>query len=98
MDSTCQALIERFGGKIVYDVGPDDYIHPAVMEAVDHMVGDDPLWKRNPHLASYRARMKAKAEQDKNKLLRTKEDSLQSYLKRMKHLAKRTAKYASPQP
>jgi hypothetical protein len=95
MNSTCQDIIDKFGGKIVYDVGPDDYIHPAVMEAVDHMVGDDPLWERNPHLASYRARMKAKAEQDKNKLLRTEKDTLQSYLKRMKRLSKRTAKYAS---
>jgi hypothetical protein len=95
MDLACQAIIDKFGGKIVYDVGPDDYIHPAVMEAVDHMVGDDPLWERNPHLASYRARQRAKGEQDKNQLLRTEKDSLQSYLKRVNQLAKRTAKYAS---
>ena len=82
---------------MVYDVGPDDYIHPAIMDVVDHMVGDDPAWERNPHLTSYRARMKAKAKQDKNKLLRTEKDTLQSYCKRMTDRARR-AKYASSQP
>jgi hypothetical protein len=94
MDSTCQALIDKFGGKVVYDVGPDDYIHPAIMEVIDHMVGNDPQWARNPHLASYRARKLAREEQDKNKLLRTEKDSLQSYCKRVTNLARRT-KYAS---
>ena len=92
-----EKLIEKFGGKIVHEVGPKDYIHPAIVDVVDWAVGDDPLWKNNPHLASYRARKKAREEKDKNKLLRTESDTLQSYLKRLKHRARR-ASYASTRP
>jgi hypothetical protein len=95
MSPVCQELIDKFGGKVVHEVGPQDYIHPAIIDVVDWAVGDDPLWKNNPHLASYRARKKAKEETDRNLLLRTEKDTLQSYLKRLKHRARR-ASYAIP--
>ena len=44
MDEMCQWLVERFDGKVVHNCGPDDYIHPAILDVVDHMVGDDPKW------------------------------------------------------
>lgn len=94
MDQVCQALCEKFGGKIVYEVGPKDYIHPAILDSVDHAVGDDPAWANNPSLSSYRARKKARANQAKKRLLRTEKDELKSYLKSMSNRARR-AKYAS---
>ena len=44
MDEMCQWLVERFDGKVVHNCGPDDYIHPSILDVVDHMVGDDPVW------------------------------------------------------
>ena len=94
MDKICQSLCEKFGGKIVHEVGPKDYIHPAILDVVDWSVGDDPVWANNPSLSSYRARKKAEAERAKKRLLRTEKDQLKSYLKSMSNRARR-AKYAS---
>ena len=93
MDKTCQELIDKFNGKVVHTVGPTDYIHPAILDVIDHMVGDDPQWTNNPSLSSYRHR---RATARKNKPLRTQDDKLQSYLKQLEKTAKRSRKYASP--
>ena len=94
MDSICQEICEKFGGKVKHTVGPKEYIHPAIMDVVDWAVGDDPLWKSNPYLAAYRAKKEAVAEKDRKRLLMTKKDKLQFYLKAMSNRARR-AKYAS---
>lgn len=44
MADMCQWLVEKYGGKVVHNCGPDDYIHPSILDVVDHMVGDDPKW------------------------------------------------------
>ena len=44
MADMCQWLVEKYGGKVVHNSGPDDYIHPSILDVVDHMVGDDPVW------------------------------------------------------
>ncbi len=95
MDKHCQELIDKCDGKVVHSVGPDDYIHPAILDVVDHMVGDDPRWTNNPSLSSYRHR---KATARKNKPLRTQDDKLQSYLKQLEKSAKQRRKYASTGP
>ena len=95
MDDLCQWLVEKYDGKVVHNIGPKDYIHPAILDVVDSMVGDDPAWDNNPSLSSYRHR---RAAARKNKPLRTADDKLQSYLKQLEASAKRRRKYASTGP
>ena len=43
----CQCLVEKYGGKVVHNYGPDDYIHPSILDVVDvvdQMVEGDPVW------------------------------------------------------
>ena len=95
MDEMCQWLVEKYDGKVVHNCGPDDYIHPAILDVVDHMVGDDPRWANNASLSNYRQR---KSQALKNKPLRTADDKLQSYLKQLEMAAMRRRKYASTGP
>ena len=44
MDEMCQWLVEKYDGKVVHNCGPDDYIHPAILDVVDYMVENDPVW------------------------------------------------------
>ena len=44
MDKMCQWLVEIFDGKVVHNCGPDDYIHPAILDVVDSMVENYPVW------------------------------------------------------
>ena len=44
MDKHCQWLVEKFNGKVVHNLGPQDYVHPSILDVVDFMVGDDPVW------------------------------------------------------
>ena len=44
MDEMCQWLVEKFDGKVVHNCGPDDYIHPSILDVVDHMVEGDLAW------------------------------------------------------
>ena len=32
------ARVEKFDGKVVHNCGPDDYVHPSILDVVDHMV------------------------------------------------------------
>ena len=44
MDEMCQWLVEKYDGKVVHNCGPDDYIHPSILDVVDHMVEGDLAW------------------------------------------------------
>ena len=44
MDDLCQWLVEKYDGKVVHNIGPKDYIHPAILDVVDYMVENDPVW------------------------------------------------------
>jgi hypothetical protein len=37
MDDLCQWLVEKFDGKVVHNIGPDDYIHPSILDRIDHI-------------------------------------------------------------
>ena len=95
MDKNCQWLVDKLNGKVVHKCGPEDYIHPNIVDVVDHMVADDPAWSNNPSLVNYRQR---KSQARKNKPLRTADDKLQSYLKQLEIAAKVRSKYASTKP
>ena len=41
MNKNCQWLVDKLNGKVVHNCGPEDYIHPEIVDVVDHMVGDD---------------------------------------------------------
>lgn len=43
MYEMCQWLVEKFDGKVVHNCGPDDYIHPSILDKVYHMVEGDPV-------------------------------------------------------
>ena len=42
--SLASKAVEKYGGKVVHNSGPDDYIHPSILDVVDHMVEGDPVW------------------------------------------------------
>ncbi len=44
MDKMCQWLVEKFDGKVILNPGPQDYIHPNILDVVDLIVWDDPVW------------------------------------------------------
>ena len=44
MYEMCKWLVEKFDEKVVHNFGPDDYIHPSILDIVYHMVEGDPVW------------------------------------------------------
>ena len=97
MPIDCQDILSKFDGKVVYDIGPSDRIHPGVLDVVEAMVGDDPKWAKHPQLVQYRQLRALRAKKEQSRNLRTEKEKLNSFLKAMKNRSIR-ARYASTRP